>query len=80
MTEPAAETTDQERAVAQLQDVLDQFARALGFCQAVGLEPAEALQAAGINIPPMAAGMVNMSLGALATQAEVDSELELQSD
>lgn len=69
-SEPTPLEQAQTEAVENLARVLDEFASAIQQAAAAGLEPADALEAAGIAIPPMAKGMVNLSLGALVEAAD----------
>jgi hypothetical protein len=52
----------QDAAVAQLRASLDSFGDALAGCLQVGLQPADALRASGIDVPGYASPMVNNAL------------------
>lgn len=63
-------------AVDNLKAALDAFGAALLGCLQVGLQPADALRAAGIDVPLFAGPMVDR---ALANMLEESSGEELQS-
>lgn len=73
MSEHSAE---QEDALGQLRASLISFGDALAACLQVGLQPAEALRACGLEIPTWAGPMVNRSL---ATVVEEVPEQDLHS-
>lgn len=60
-------TPGQEAAVEWLQKALSEFAGALGACNEVGLEPADAFRAAGIEVPLFAASLLNSALSPVIT-------------
>lgn len=77
MSDRAETTADGvDVAVAHLRASLDSFGDALLGCLQVGLQPADALRAAGVDVPGYASPMVN---SALSRYTEV-AEGELQSD
>lgn len=60
-------TAEQETAVAELGAALEAFGVALGSCLQVGLQPADALRAAGIDVPLFAGPMVDRALASMLT-------------
>lgn len=63
MSAVAELTEQQQEAVRELAGVLGVFHAAIVACKEAGLQPADAFRAAGIEIPAMAAPLVNQMLG-----------------